>query len=121
MLHPLFSTVLQRPDLVVDHLSGYAGLARQEAGMAGSELLTRLVAWAAFGFLTVIFLILAGVALMLGFTQNAFQWVLVLVPGSILLLMVIAMVIAKKPLKSERFPELKAQLRKDAHSLRAVA
>lgn len=121
MLHPLFSTVLQRPDLVIDHVSAYAALARQEAGQAGSELLTRVVAWVAFGILALVFLIFAGIAFMLGFSSNQFHWVYVLVPGSVLVLMLVAFVIARKPLQSERFPELKAQLDKDARTLRAVA
>jgi hypothetical protein len=46
MLHPLFSTIVQRPDLVVDHLSAYAALFQEEASDAGAELVTRAVAWA---------------------------------------------------------------------------
>jgi len=31
MLHPLFSTIVQRPDLIVDHLSAYSELLQKEA------------------------------------------------------------------------------------------
>ena len=30
-VHPLFSVLIRRPELVVDHLSGYAALVQQEA------------------------------------------------------------------------------------------
>lgn len=121
MLHPLFSAVLQRPDLVFDHLSAYAGLAHQEASKAASEMVNRVVAWVVAGVLALIFVIFLGMALMLGFSQGAFHWILVTVPGALLVLIVIAVFIAKKPLQTERFSELKSQLDKDVRTLRAVA
>ncbi|CDS51003.1 FIG00932643: hypothetical protein [Polaromonas sp. CG9_12] len=68
-----------------------------------------------------VFLALSGIALMLGFLLNQFHWVLVVVPGLALILAVIASVVATKPLKSERFPELKAQIDSDAQALRTVS
>lgn len=121
MLHPLFSTLVQRPDLVVDHVSAYAALFHEEASAAGTEVLTKVVAWVLVVLSGVVFAGLAGTALMLGFLQNQFHWVLVLVPGAALLLAVIALVWANKPLKSERFPELKAQIDSDARALRMAA
>ncbi|MEO7400593.1 MAG: hypothetical protein ABIV07_07470 [Polaromonas sp.] len=68
-----------------------------------------------------LFLGLTGTALMLGFMQNHFHWILVAVPGFALFLLVVAMVLARKPMRSERFSELKAQLDSDAQALRSVA
>lgn len=121
MLHPIFSAVLQKPDLVFDHLSAYAGLVRQEASEAAHEWVTRVVAWAVAGVLALVFVIFVGIALMLGFSQNTFHWILLVVPGTVLVLIAVTVFFAKKPLKSDRFPELKAQLDKDARTLRAVA
>ncbi|MDB5885238.1 MAG: hypothetical protein JWR74_1409 [Polaromonas sp.] len=121
MLHPLFSTIVLSPDLIVDHLSGYAALFHKEATNAGSELLTRAVAGVAAILTFVVFLGLAGTAVMLGFLNNQFHWALVLVPGFTLALTVAAAMIAMKPLKSERFPELKAQIDSDAQALRTVS
>ena len=120
MLHPLFSTLIHRPNLLVDHLTAYGDLVRQEASSAGSELMVRATAWAAALFAVVIFLGLAGIAVMLGFVTNHFNWALVIVPGIALLIAIIAFVMAKKPLRSEHFPELKAQIKSDAQALRAV-
>lgn len=105
----------------MDHVSAYAALFHQEASRAGSELLVRAVNWVLAVLLAAVFLGLAGVALMLGLMQNHFHWVLVAVPGFVLVLLLIAIVRAKKPLQSERFPELKAQIDTDARALRMVA
>ncbi|MBC7610593.1 MAG: hypothetical protein H7228_13655 [Polaromonas sp.] len=121
MLHPLFSTLVQRPDLVVDHASAYAALFHQEASAAGSEVLARAVAWALAALSAMLFLGLGGTALMLGLLHNQFHWMLVAVPGVALLMLVIALVFAQKPFKSERFPELRAQIQNDARALRMAA
>lgn len=121
MLHPLFSTIIQRPDLVMDHLSAYGSLFHREASSAGSELLARVLASVVAVLAGGLFLGLAGVALMLGLLYNQFHWVLVAVPGVALALWIGAIIIAMKPLKSERFPELKAQIDSDAQALRTVA
>jgi hypothetical protein len=121
MLHPLFSTLVQRPDLVVDHLSAYAALFHDEASSAASALVGRAVAWVMVALSAVVFLGLAGTALMLGLLQNQFHWGLVAVPGFALGLLLIAFFIAKKPLQSESFTELKAQMDSDKRALRSVA
>lgn len=105
----------------MDHLSAYAALFHEEASSAGSELLARAVAWLLAVLALFVFLGLAGTALMLGFMQNQFHWVLVAVPGFALVLVVIAILKARKPLQGERFPELKAQIDSDAQALRMVA
>lgn len=121
MLHPLFSTLIQRPDLVADHVAGYVALFGQEASSVGNEVVSKIVAWALTVLAAVVFLGLAGTALMLGLLQNQFHWILVAVPGAVLLLGLIALVWARKPLKSERFPELRAQIDSDVRALRLVA
>ena len=121
MLHPLFSTLVQRPDLVVDHVSAYASLFHEEASAAGVELVKRMLAWLLVVAAAGLFLVLAGTALMLGMLQNQFHWVLIVVPSMALLLGVVALILAKRPLRSERFPELKAQMDSDARALRMAA
>ena len=121
MLHPLFSTLVKRPDLVIDHVSAYAALFQQEAMDAGTDLLTRATAWILAVLAAVVFLGLSSVALMLGVMQNQFHWILVLVPGFSLLLVIAAVLRAMKPWQTERFPELKAQLDSDARALRMVS
>lgn len=121
MLHPLFSTIVQRPDLVVDHLSAYGSLFHKEASSAGSELLAHALAILTVMLAGALFLGLTGAALMLGFLQNQFHWVLVVVPGVALLLLIVTILVAVKPLRVKRFSELKAQIDSDTQALRTVA
>lgn len=67
------------------------------------------------------FVVLTGIALMLGFMQNQFHWILLVVPAAALLMTVVALVKAKQALPAEHFPELKAQIDSDAHALRMAA
>ena len=121
MLHPLFSTLIQRPDLLVEHISAYGALFHQEATHAGAQLVKRYMAWAVAGFCGLAFVMFAGIAVMMGMLHNQFHWVLVAVPGCALLAMVAAVMWAKKSVKSENFPELRAQLDSDTRALRSVA
>lgn len=121
MLHPLFSTLVKRPDLVVDHIAGYAALFHDEAVSVGTDLLARAAAWVVALLTAVVFLGLTGVAVMLGLMQNQFHWVLVLVPVCALLLVVAAILRALKPWKTEGFSEFKAQIDSDAKALRTAA
>ena len=121
MLHPLFSTLIQRPDLVADHVAGYVQLLQEEATQASGEIVSRVIAGFAAALLAIMFLALAGVAVMVGVMQNQFHWVLVAVPGCALVAAVFAALRAKKPFISEKFPEFRAQVDSDIRALRSVA
>ena len=121
MLHPLFSTVISRPDLLVDHLSGYAELIHEEASEAGAELLQRSLAWAMAALCVAVFFTLAGVALMLGVLLNQFHWVLVAAPALMLVLLVVAVLKAREPLRTSGFAEVKAQVNRDVQALHIAA
>lgn len=121
MLHPLFSTVIQRPDLVADHLSAYAALVGQEVRTVGTQFVARIVACVLAVLCGFLFLTLSGVALMLGVLQNQFHWVLLAAPGVALVMTIVAVAMARKPMPQEQFPELKAQLDSDVHALRMAA
>lgn len=118
LVHPIFKVLIRRPELVVDHLSGYAALAQQEASTLGAEMLRRAIAWGVAAASFLVFLMLAGVAVMLGFMQGEFNWVLVLAPGVALAMALVAMVIARNPLPAQAFVELRGQLEADAEALR---
>lgn len=121
MLHPLFSTLVQRPDLLVEHVSAYSALFHQEATQAGSVLIRRYMAWAIAAICGLVFVLFAGVALMMATLHNQFHWMLLAVPGSALLLMLVAIVKANAPLTEARFAELKAQIDSDIQALRAMS
>lgn len=120
MLHPIFSLLINRPELVVDHVAGYAALVQQEAASASTDVVRRAAAWAVTILSAALFLGLAGGAVMLGMLHGQFHWVLVAVPGCMLAIALIAYGIAKKPMAADRFNEIKAQLQADMQTLRTV-
>jgi type IV secretory pathway VirB2 component (pilin) len=120
LVHPIFTVLISRPELVVDHVAGYAALVQEEASTVGVEVAKRAVAWAVAVMAAVVFLVLAGVAAMLGAVHGEFHWALVLVPGVALALSIAGFVVARKRLPSKAFTELKAQLDADAQALRTI-
>jgi hypothetical protein len=119
MLHPIFSLLVSRPELVMDHVAGYASLVQEEASSVGMEVAKRVIAWAVTVVGLVAFLVLAGVGWMLG-SIHEFHWALVLAPASALLVSVLAWSVARQRLPAKAFAELKAQLDADAQALRTL-
>ncbi|GAB3467821.1 phage holin family protein [Polaromonas eurypsychrophila] len=120
MLHPFFSTLIRQPHLLVDHLAGYAELIRDEASEAGADFFGRVIAWVMVAVCAVVFLILSGVALMLAMVTSPFHWALVAVPLTVLVLMIVALLRARKPSISSHFAEVRAQVDRDAQALRSA-
>jgi hypothetical protein len=120
MVHPIFSVLITRPELVMDHVSGYAALVQEEASSVGLEVAKRVIAWGVAVIGLLVFLILAGVAAMLAAVQGEFHWAFAVVPGIALVVSVVAWTFARKRLPSKAFTELRAQLDADAQALRTV-
>ena len=120
MVHPIFSVLITKPELVMEHVAGYASLMRDEASSAGREVAKRAIAWGVTLFALLVFLILAGVAAMLAAVQDQFHWAFLLVPAVALAIAVVGFSMARKPLPEKAFGELKAQLDADAQALRAI-
>jgi hypothetical protein len=120
MVHPIFSVLITKPELVMEHVAGYASLMRDEASSVGLEVAKRAIAWGVTLFSLLVFLILAGVAAMLAAVQDQFHWAFLLVPAVALALAVAGFMVARKPLPEKAFSELKAQLDADAQALRAI-
>lgn len=120
MLHPIFSVLIHKPELVIDHVAGYAALVQEEASSVGGEVARRVIAWAVAGVGAIVFLVLAGVSAMLGVMQGEFHWILLVVPAIPLVPAVFAWNVARKRLPAQAFAELKAQLDADAQTLRTL-
>lgn len=119
-LHPIYSVLIHRPELVMDHAAGYAALMREEASSVGSEVAKRAVAWGVTAVAFMVFLVLVGVAFMLGAMHGDFHWILVVAPGVPLLLAGLGWSVARQPLPAKAFSELKAQLEADAQALHTL-
>lgn len=120
MLHPFISTLIRRPNLLMDHLAGYAELIREEASEAGDVFLGRAIAWVLVAVFAIVFLVLTGVALMLAMVTSPFHWALVAVPLAVLVLLIAALLRTRKPSPSSHFAEVKAQIDRDAQALRSA-
>lgn len=120
IVHPIFSVLVSRPELVLDHVAGYAALVQEEASSVGSEVTKRAVAWAVCAFCALVFLIFAGVAAMLGAMHENFHWALLLVPALPLVIAGLAWNVARERLPAKVFAELRAQLDADAQALRTL-
>jgi len=120
IVHPILTVLVTRPELVMDHIAGYAALAQEEASGLGTQMKRRATAWgaAAVGFL--VFLILAGVSAMLGAVLREFHWALVAVPAIPLAIAIGGWMVGRKPLPAAAFTELRAQLDADAQALRTI-
>lgn len=119
MLHPIFSLLVRRPDLIADHLSGYSALVHEEVSSLGTELVERAVAVVVAAVAMVTFLTLAGVAVLIG-AVNGFHWTQLVVPGVALAIAIAGALFAKKPMTSDRFAEVKQQVHADLATLRAA-
>ena len=120
MLHPLFSILVQRPELVIEHLSGYGALLHLEATQAAGTLVKRYIAGVLAIVCGMVFVLLAGIALMLGALHNQLHWMLLAVPGVALVAMLTALVKAKALPEAPQFSELKAQIQSDIQAFKAV-
>jgi len=119
MVHPIFSVLITRPELVMDHVAGYAALVQEEASTVGVQVARRAAGWAVCAVGLLVFLVLAGVAFMIGATSG-YHWALLVVPAVPLVIAIGAFFVAKKPVPSNAFTELRAQLDADAQALRTM-
>lgn len=121
MLHPIFATVIQRPDLIAEHFSAYCAVLNQDARAVRIQFVRRAIAGSLAVVCGSVFISMSGVAVMLGFVQNQFHWSLVVVPGVALLIAIVAAVVAMQPLAQGNFAEFKAQLKSDVSALRTAS
>ncbi|MBE7941380.1 MULTISPECIES: phage holin family protein [Ramlibacter] len=120
MVHPIFTILIARPELVMDHVAGYASLVQEEASTAGMDLAKRAIAWAVAALGLLLFLVFTGVAVMLGAVMGEFHWTLVVVPGVALVVAVAGAAMARQHTPSKAFTELRAQLDADVQALRTL-
>ncbi|MRD46257.1 hypothetical protein GHT07_03130 [Caenimonas koreensis DSM 17982] len=120
MVHPVFTVLITRPELVMDHVAAYTALAQEEASSVGLHVARRVLAWGVAVMALLVFLILCGVAVMLGAMHDDFSWALVVTPGVALVMAVVAVVVARQKLPSKGFTQLRAQLEADSQALRTI-
>lgn len=120
MVHPIFTVLVSKPELVIGHVAGYAALMREEASSVGSIVARRAIVWGLTLFAFLVFLLLAGMAVMLGAVHNAFHWTLVVVPSIALVVGIVGLFIARQTVPEKAFTQLRAQLDADTEALKAI-
>jgi uncharacterized membrane protein YGL010W len=120
-MHPLLLTIVRRPDLVIDHLSAYAALLKQETNEASKALVGRVLVWLIAVMSLAICVVLSGTALMLGVLQNQFHWILVAVPGAMALCALGAFAWTTQNVVASHFNNITSQLLSDASALHVAA
>ena len=103
---------------LLELVSSRLALAQIEIEEAQTLALRRLGWLLALGICSVLALQFGGLFLMLFYEGATRLWMVMGLAATFLLLAVIAFMWARKPLTSERFPELKAQIDSDARALR---
>ena len=125
MIHPLLRLIATEPQVLGDHVEAYAELVGDEVKKTGSAWGLRIGLYAAAMGLAAIGVVLAGVAVMLwaSLPASGFQapWVLVVVPGVVLLLAVVCVIVAKRNPIENAFDNVKKQLNADMAMLREVS
>ncbi len=114
----MFRLLSKDPELVFDHVAGYAALAKAEIGAARTRVVARLVAAIlALMFATSLCVVFAvGAMLVLGGVV-AYSPIQLVVPGVLLLLLSIAALVASRRSSSNFGATLERELRADFYAL----
>ena len=94
MIYALFKALLLKPELLAAHMRNYGELVRSEMQGTLRQWIVKVVAWIALCVCLLLFLVLAGVAVMIGTMQDRRHWILLLVPSVPLLMAVVALMVA---------------------------
>ncbi len=85
MIHPFFATLVTQPGLIVEHLDGYADLAKAEAGAWGSALQSRWLLKTAIAGCALLAITLGAIAALLAgaidWRSMPHGWVMLAVPA----------------------------------------
>lgn len=119
MIHPIFMTILRRPDLVVRHLSNYGEMVKSELSAIGQSFALRAAAAAVALVALLLALGLTGMAVMLGFLQG-YHWVLLAVPAVAWALSAIGAIYAMRSPVQEHVEGIKSEMDADVQMFRLI-
>jgi len=120
MIHPLFLTVIRRPDLLLKHAANYAELLKIELTSMGLSLAIQIAGAAVALVALLLALGLTGIAIMLGFVFETFHLVLVVVPGVAWMFVLVGTVFALRSGARATIKELKHEVGLDFELLRLI-
>lgn len=121
MLHPIYAALLRRPDLGLEHLLAYADLLQLQTNALRSAAIGRGLAWLITLICGTLALVFAGTALMLALMLDRYHPVLVLLPGILALMALVAALLARRRMPSKAYAQLRTQLDADLAALRSLS
>ncbi|MDO4794741.1 MAG: hypothetical protein Q4A28_02210 [Brachymonas sp.] len=121
MIYALLKAAVFKPRLLAAHLHNYGEFIRSEMHGTARQWAVKAVAFAVFGIGMLAFLILGGVAAMIGVMQGQYHWVLLAVPALPLGLALVALLIALRRTAGSGVHNIKQQLAADIQALNGPA
>jgi uncharacterized membrane protein YqjE len=125
MIHPLLHLIATKPQLLGDHVEAYAELVGAEVSKTSRRWIARVALWAGAAFLGTVFLVFAGVALMLWAVVPVdgmnVPWLLVVVPVAPLVGAVVCVLAARAHADEAAFQTVREQFAADMAMLREVS
>ena len=119
MIYAFLKALLLKPQLLINHLRNYVELVGSEAQIAARHWVIKVVALVTFGICMLLFLIMAGVAVIVGVMQGQYHWILILVPAIPLALACIALIVGLQKPASAPVASIKQQFVADMQALAA--
>jgi len=124
MIHPLFRLLVSEPQMLADHVEAYAELVTEELGAAATRMKRRVVMQVASlaGIVLGVFFGLIALMLWAAVPELRAPWVLIAVPGVLLVGGIAARLLASKPEEeSSGMQAIREQFAADAAMLRSVS
>ena len=113
MIPPILRVMIRQPRLFLEHALNYTDLVKAESKQVVSNTVHKVIGLGLAAMGTLLFLIFAGVAVLVGVMLNQFNWVLVIVPAVPLLLTAIGLFIARKPIAAESIHTFQQHISED--------
>lgn len=117
MIYALLKAAVLKPRLLAAHLHNYGEFIRSEMQGTVRQWAVKAVAFAVFGIGMLAFLILSGVAAMIGVLLNQYHWVLLAVPAVPLVVAFVALIVALQKTAGQGMNNIKQQFAADMQAL----
>lgn len=121
MIYALLKAAVLKPRLLAAHLHNYGEFIRSEMQGTARQWAVKVVAFAVFGIGMLAFLILGGVAVMIGVMQGQYHWILLAVPAVALGLALVALIVALQKTAGQGISNIKQQFAADMQALHGPA
>ena len=117
MIYALLKALILKPQLLTAHVRNYGEFVRSEMQGTVRQWAITAAAWATFAIGMLVFVLLCGVAAMIGMLHGQYHWILIVVPAIPLLLAVAALIVALRKTEGSSIDTIKQQFAADMQAL----